>query len=204
MLIWICWRSSKSWTQQFREKSLTYKKRSNGQWRWNANSESTYHTRSFRPRSLRWDLSTLWCQSPVDLYAKKLYILSYGFLCNEIYSVSKYRKVNDKWLQKEGDEPQAPMWELRVEGRLVDEAGNSTATTSTPATTTANSSATSRIDPKTQKRKFSSFFKSLVIELDKDIYGPDSHLVEVGWVGVVWLWWICIGCTTLHYLLKTI
>ena len=29
------------------------------------------------------------------------------------------------------------------------------------------------------KRKFSSFFKSLVIELDKDLYGPDNHLVEV-------------------------
>ncbi|GCC39024.1 hypothetical protein chiPu_0022706, partial [Chiloscyllium punctatum] len=26
--------------------------------------------------------------------------------------------------------------------------------------------------------KFSSFFKSLVIELDKDLYGPDNHLVE--------------------------
>lgn len=30
-----------------------------------------------------------------------------------------------------------------------------------------------------QKRKFSSFFRSLVIELDKDLYGPDNHLVEV-------------------------
>jgi hypothetical protein len=29
------------------------------------------------------------------------------------------------------------------------------------------------------KRKFSSFFKSLVIELDKELYGPDNHLVEV-------------------------
>lgn len=28
------------------------------------------------------------------------------------------------------------------------------------------------------KRKFSSFFKSLVIELDKELYGPDNHLVE--------------------------
>uniref|UniRef100_H2VD13 SWI/SNF related BAF chromatin remodeling complex subunit D1 n=1 Tax=Takifugu rubripes TaxID=31033 RepID=H2VD13_TAKRU len=40
-------------------------------------------------------------------------------------------------------------WELRVEGRLLED-----------------------------KRKFSSFFKSLVIELDKDLYGPDNHLVE--------------------------
>ena len=29
------------------------------------------------------------------------------------------------------------------------------------------------------KRKFSSFFKSLVIELDKYLYGPDNNLVEV-------------------------
>ncbi|KAF3836325.1 hypothetical protein F7725_028883 [Dissostichus mawsoni] len=45
-------------------------------------------------------------------------------------------------------------WELRVEGKLLD-------------------------DPGKQKKKFSSFFKSLVIELDKDLYGPDNHLVEV-------------------------
>ncbi|KAF3817355.1 hypothetical protein GH733_011755 [Mirounga leonina] len=45
-------------------------------------------------------------------------------------------------------------WELRVEGKLLD-------------------------DPSKQKRKFSSFFKSLVIELDKELYGPDNHLVEV-------------------------
>ncbi|CAB1349550.1 unnamed protein product [Coregonus sp. 'balchen'] len=45
-------------------------------------------------------------------------------------------------------------WELRVEGKLLD-------------------------DPGKLKRKFSSFFKSLVIELDKDLYGPDNHLVEL-------------------------
>uniref|UniRef100_UPI00244513FA SWI/SNF-related matrix-associated actin-dependent regulator of chromatin subfamily D member 2-like n=1 Tax=Nyctereutes procyonoides TaxID=34880 RepID=UPI00244513FA len=44
-------------------------------------------------------------------------------------------------------------WELRVEGKLLD-------------------------DPSKQKRKFSSFFKRLVIELDKELYGPDNHLVE--------------------------
>ncbi|KAI9555978.1 hypothetical protein GHT06_018536 [Daphnia sinensis] len=49
-------------------------------------------------------------------------------------------------------------WELRVEGRLLDDAAKS--------------------DPNKVKRKFSSFFKSLVIELDKDLYGPDNHLVE--------------------------
>ncbi|XP_036746510.1 SWI/SNF-related matrix-associated actin-dependent regulator of chromatin subfamily D member 1 isoform X2 [Manis pentadactyla] len=39
-------------------------------------------------------------------------------------------------------------------------------------------SALSKYDATKQKRKFSSFFKSLVIELDKDLYGPDNHLVE--------------------------
>ncbi|NXI60615.1 SMRD2 regulator, partial [Chloroceryle aenea] len=34
------------------------------------------------------------------------------------------------------------------------------------------------LQPSKQKRKFSSFFKSLVIELDKELYGPDNHLVE--------------------------
>ena len=40
------------------------------------------------------------------------------------------------------------------------------------------SSDLSKYDATKQKRKFSSFFKSLVIELDKDLYGPDNHLVE--------------------------
>lgn len=30
-----------------------------------------------------------------------------------------------------------------------------------------------------KKRKFSSFFKNIVIELDRELYGPDNHLVEV-------------------------
>ncbi|XP_049320232.1 SWI/SNF-related matrix-associated actin-dependent regulator of chromatin subfamily D member 2 [Astyanax mexicanus] len=54
----------------------------------------------------------------------------------------------------EGEEAEkVASWELRVEGKLLD-------------------------DPGKQKRKFSSFFKSLVIELDKELYGPDNHLVE--------------------------
>uniref|UniRef100_A0A671SX80 SWI/SNF-related matrix-associated actin-dependent regulator of chromatin subfamily D member 3 n=1 Tax=Sinocyclocheilus anshuiensis TaxID=1608454 RepID=A0A671SX80_9TELE len=56
----------------------------------------------------------------------------------------------------EDSEGSIASWELRVEGKLLD-------------------------DPGKMKRKFSSFFKSLVIELDKDLYGPDNHLVEVGW-----------------------
>ncbi|XP_014680297.1 PREDICTED: SWI/SNF-related matrix-associated actin-dependent regulator of chromatin subfamily D member 1-like, partial [Priapulus caudatus] len=37
---------------------------------------------------------------------------------------------------------------------------------------------TNKVDSKLPKRKFSSFFKSLVIELDKELYGPENHLVE--------------------------
>jgi len=53
-------------------------------------------------------------------------------------------------------------WELKVEGRLLDD----------------NNSQNNKHDALKNKRKFSSFFKSLVIELDKDLYGPDNHLVE--------------------------
>ncbi|XP_023228661.1 SWI/SNF-related matrix-associated actin-dependent regulator of chromatin subfamily D member 1-like isoform X4 [Centruroides sculpturatus] len=63
----------------------------------------------------------------------------------------------------EGDtaeEPTVPSWELRVEGRLLDDPN------------------APKSDQNKVKRKFSSFFKSLVIELDKDLYGPDNHLVE--------------------------
>lgn len=42
--------------------------------------------------------------------------------------------------------------------------------------------AVSKYEATKQKRKFSSFFKSLVIELDKDLYGPDNHLVEVRYI----------------------
>ncbi|XP_034102084.1 brahma-associated protein of 60 kDa [Drosophila sulfurigaster albostrigata] len=58
----------------------------------------------------------------------------------------------------DGDEGAVASWELRVEGRLLEDGKG---------------------DPNTKgKRKFSSFFKSLVIELDKELYGPDNHLVE--------------------------
>lgn len=56
-----------------------------------------------------------------------------------------------------GSEGSVASWELRVEGRLLED---------------------NKSDPNKVKRKFSSFFKSLVIELDKDLYGPDNHLVE--------------------------
>lgn len=69
-------------------------------------------------------------------------------------------------------EPTVPSWELRVEGRLLDEKPAE----ATPSTNSSSSSSSS--SKSTIKRKFSSFFKSLVIELDKDLYGPDNHLVE--------------------------
>ncbi|XP_063106828.1 SWI/SNF-related matrix-associated actin-dependent regulator of chromatin subfamily D member 3 isoform X1 [Cavia porcellus] len=56
-------------------------------------------------------------------------------------------------------------WELRVEGKLLDDVRPGPGLSRCPG-------------PSKQKRKFSSFFKSLVIELDKDLYGPDNHLVE--------------------------
>merc|ERR1719205_332494 len=58
----------------------------------------------------------------------------------------------------EGEEGNVASWELRVEGRLIDE--------------------DKRAESTKVKRKCSSFFKSLVIELDKEMYGPDNHLVE--------------------------
>jgi SWI/SNF-related matrix-associated actin-dependent regulator of chromatin subfamily D len=65
------------------------------------------------------------------------------------------------------------MWELRVEGRLIDDPPQQQLPTT--ATSTQISNRAMLMQP---KRKFSSFFKSLVIELDKNIYGPDNHLVE--------------------------
>lgn len=58
------------------------------------------------------------------------------------------------------DDEQVQYWEMRVEGRLLDDPN------------------TSKYEQGKAKRKFSSFFRSLVIELDKDLYGPDNHLVE--------------------------
>ncbi|KAL3320577.1 SWI SNF, matrix associated, actin dependent regulator of chromatin, subfamily d, member 1 [Cichlidogyrus casuarinus] len=59
-------------------------------------------------------------------------------------------------------EASAPSWELKVEGHLLDKPG-----------------LTSPMSSEQKYRcKFSSFFKSLVIELDRELYGPDNHLNE--------------------------
>lgn len=67
--------------------------------------------------------------------------------------------------EAEDGEDVVPSWELRVEGRVIDESAG-------PAAKAAESSAAK------PKQKFSTYFKSLVIELDKELYGPDNHLVE--------------------------
>ncbi|KAH0627735.1 hypothetical protein JD844_003876 [Phrynosoma platyrhinos] len=64
-------------------------------------------------------------------------------------------------------------WELRVEGKLLDDVRTHVRMWACTCTHLCTDSHLSK-----QKRKFSSFFKSLVIELDKDLYGPDNHLVE--------------------------
>ena len=65
---------------------------------------------------------------------------------------------NTTFPAKEGEEGSVASWEMRVEGRLMEE--------------------DKVAEPSKNKKKCSSFFKSLVIELDKDMYGPDNHLVE--------------------------
>uniref|UniRef100_A0AC35TT11 SWIB domain-containing protein n=1 Tax=Rhabditophanes sp. KR3021 TaxID=114890 RepID=A0AC35TT11_9BILA len=68
--------------------------------------------------------------------------------------------------EKESETGTPPFWELRVEGRLIEDEKfaekpfNKLQAVNVP------------------KKKFSSFFKSLIIELDTQIYGPDNHLVE--------------------------
>ncbi|KAI6239553.1 SWI/SNF-related matrix-associated actin-dependent regulator of chromatin subfamily D member 1 [Aphelenchoides fujianensis] len=78
--------------------------------------------------------------------------------------------------EREGDEGAVPMWELRVEGRLIDDGAG--ALNGNPPSAGGTTPAAAHARNPLPKRKFSSFFKSLVIELDRDIYGPDNHLVE--------------------------
>ncbi|KAG2460578.1 SMRD2 regulator, partial [Polypterus senegalus] len=89
----------------------------------------------------------------------------------------------------EGEEAEGiSSWELRVEGKLLEdvsvEGWHLAGAHWHPARRSGHKSAlfvclfACLPQPGKQKRKFSSFFKSLVIELDKDLYGPDNHLVE--------------------------
>lgn len=75
------------------------------------------------------------------------------FISNTFYPSKEPSEAGEQ----QGTEGSVASWELRVEGRLLEDNKN---------------------DPNKIKRKFSSFFKSLVIELDKELYGPDNHLVE--------------------------
>lgn len=77
------------------------------------------------------------------------------FITNQFYPVK---------MEADNDEDCVPQWELKIEGRLLEDK--------------MSDSSLSMSNFKAKPRKFSSFFKSLVIELDKDLYGPDHHLVE--------------------------
>ncbi len=80
-----------------------------------------------------------------------------------------------------------PGWELKVEGQLLEKVStrfaivfkqkcNANALPSVFQQPGQPNSAPT-VDHKC-RRKFSTFFKSLVIELDHELYGPDNHLVE--------------------------
>ncbi|KAK0421288.1 hypothetical protein QR680_015159 [Steinernema hermaphroditum] len=85
-----------------------------------------------------------------------------------IYVSHSFQPINDS--AKEPDGKPEQMWELRVEGRIMDDSQNPEKAGQQPPPSTNK--------PGFPKRKFSSFFKRLVIELDREIYGPDSYLVE--------------------------
>lgn len=76
----------------------------------------------------------------------------------------------------ENEEGSVASWELRVEGRLLEDSKNEP----NKVLNYLNSFLFNNLFLffLQIKRKFSSFFKSLVIQLDKDLYGPDNHLVE--------------------------
>ncbi|KRY01112.1 Brahma-associated protein of 60 kDa [Trichinella pseudospiralis] len=74
--------------------------------------------------------------------------------------------ISGKAMENEEESSCFSQWELRVEGRLLEDLMPTGSLAQMPE---AN---------RHSKRKFSSFFKTLIIELDKELYGPDSHLVE--------------------------
>ncbi|XP_064404578.1 SWI/SNF-related matrix-associated actin-dependent regulator of chromatin subfamily D member 1-like [Halichondria panicea] len=57
-----------------------------------------------------------------------------------------------------GEAEVVPKWELKVEGRLLDKSGT--------------------VADELTKMKLTSFFKTVIIELDKEAYGPDNHVTE--------------------------
>ncbi|XP_065885315.1 SWI/SNF-related matrix-associated actin-dependent regulator of chromatin subfamily D member 1-like isoform X1 [Dysidea avara] len=69
-----------------------------------------------------------------------------------------------------------PHWELRIEGRLLNEVFLQSYKYAVSLLYLCVQ-AGERPDTKA-KLKFTSFFKSVIIELDKDMYGPDNHLIE--------------------------
>jgi len=89
------------------------------------------------------------------------------FITNQYYP-GKQSSLQHQDNDNNNDEDCVPQWELKIEGRILDTDSVSSTANPTPPQTTV----------KLKPKKFSSFFKSLVIELDKDLYGPDNHLVE--------------------------
>lgn len=81
------------------------------------------------------------------------------FISNTFYPGKPQHDTEQNDANSLADSSSVPSWELRVEGRLLEDQNG-------------------KPEQSKYKRKFSSFFKSLVIELDKDLYGPDNHLVE--------------------------
>jgi len=92
------------------------------------------------------------------------------FITNQFYPVktSNDNSADNTNAGQSSDDNGVPQWELKIEGRIHEENKNESA---------AAAAASSAL-LKSRPRKFSSFFNSLVIELDKDLYGPDNHLVE--------------------------
>jgi SWI/SNF-related matrix-associated actin-dependent regulator of chromatin subfamily D len=98
------------------------------------------------------------------------------FITNQYYPGKQQDNDND-------NEDCVPQWELKIEGRILEtEPNNRAETTATSSSSSSSAAATATTTTvagiKAKPKKFSSFFKSLVIELDKDLYGPDNHLVE--------------------------
>lgn len=70
-----------------------------------------------------------------------------------------------------------PQWQLKIEGRLLDEVCVRCGLRACTYALFDCLQSGTKVDDKS-KLRFSNFFKSLVVELDREVYGPDSHLAE--------------------------
>ena len=112
---------------------------------------------------------------------------SVQFVCVEnLISFSQQRRklrifISHQFLDADSESEETtrliPHWELRIEGRLLNEVFLQSYKYAVSLLYLCVQ-AGERPDTKA-KLKFTSFFKSVIIELDKDMYGPDNHLIEV-------------------------